>query len=357
MSALFEPLQLRNITFKNRIFVSPMCTYSCEDGLPWAWHTVHLGARAVGGAAMVMTEATAVVPEGRISPADAGIWNDAQVAAWRPIVQFIKQQGAIAGIQLAHAGRKASTRSPWDGDGAVAPQDGGWQVVGPTATPFAPHYPVPRGLSVDELDKLTNDFVQAARRARDAGFDVVEVHGAHGYLLASFLAAQTNTRTDTYGGASWENRARWPLEVAAAVRDTWPKELPVFVRLSVTNWLDKATDVRENVALAQEMKQRGIDLIDCSSGGLVPKAAIALGAGYQVPLATALKRGANMPTGAVGQIRDPFQAEQIIHNADADAVLLARASLRDPNWPLHAAEALGVHVTWPKQYTAVSPRR
>lgn len=349
MSALFSPLTLRQLTFKNRIFVSPMCQYSCADGLPTNWHLVHLGARAVGGAALVMTEAASVTPEGRISPEDAGIWNDAQVEAWKPITAFIKAQGAIAGIQLAHAGRKASTFSPWRGHGKVELDKGGWEVMGPSDVAFSPNYPQPHEMSLSEIRATVDAFVAACARSLAAGFEVPEIHAAHGYLAHEFLSPLSNVRKDAYGG-SLENRMRFPLELCAAVREAWPKELPVFLRISASDWKEGGWDIAQSVEFCKRAKQLGVDLIDVSSGGNVSDAKIAIRPGYQVPFARAVREGAAIATGAVGLITEPVQAEQIIGDGDADCVFLARALLRDPYWPIHAAQELGVAAQWPDQY-------
>ncbi len=349
MSVLFTPLRLRDLSLKNRVFVSPMCQYSSVDGFPNDWHLVHLASRAVGGAALVVVEATAVVPEGRITPADAGLWNDAQAEAWGAVARLVKSRGAAAGIQLAHAGRKASTDAPWRGGRPVGPADGGWEVVAPSALAFAEGSKTPRALARDEVALLPEAFAAAARRARDAGFDVVEVHMAHGYLLHQFLSPLANARDDEYGGP-FENRVRLPLEVVRAVREAWPLERPLFVRISATDWADGGWDLPQSIVLARRLRALGVDLVDCSSGGLVPQAKVPVGPGYQVPFAETIRREAGVATGAVGLITDPAQAESIVASGQADAVLLARALLRDPYWPLHAAKALGVDVPWPDQY-------
>jgi 2,4-dienoyl-CoA reductase-like NADH-dependent reductase (Old Yellow Enzyme family) len=354
MPGLFDPLALRGVTFPNRIFVSPMCQYSCADGVATDWHLVHLGARAVGGAGLVMTEATAVLPEGRISPEDLGLWNDAQAEALAPVIHFIRQQGRVAGIQLAHAGRKGSTLRPWSGQGAVAPAGGGWTPVGPDGRAFAPSYPVPRALDEAGMAAVVGAFRQAAVRARDLGVQVVEVHAAHGYLLHEFLSPLSNARTDGYGG-SFANRARLCLEVVEAVRAVWPDHLPVFVRLSASEWTPGGWDLDQSVELARRLRARGVDLVDCSSGGNVPQAEIPVAPGYQVPFAERIRTDAGIPTGAVGLITTPQQAEAIVREGRADAVLLARELLRDPYWPLHAAQALGVAIDWPAQYLRAAP--
>lgn len=350
MAVLFSEFRLRDVSFRNRIFVSPMCQYSAIDGVPNAWHMVHLGSRAVGGAGLVMVEATGVSPEGRISPYDLGLWSDAQRDAFRPIVQFIKEQGAVAAIQLAHAGRKGSTDAPWfNGGGPLAENNGGWAPLAPSALPFTAAHIVPHALTKADIDAMVQQFADATRRAYTAGFDVVEVHMAHGYLLHEFLSPLSNQRTDEYGG-SLENRARLPLAVARIVREIWPAERPVFVRLSATDWVNGGWDIEQSIQLARWLKELEIDLIDCSSGGLAADAKIPAGPGFQVPFAAAIRAKAGIATGAVGLITEPAQAEQIVATGQADAVLLARELLRDPYWPLHAARRLNVDVPWPKQY-------
>ncbi|UPU38230.1 NADH:flavin oxidoreductase/NADH oxidase [Geomonas paludis] len=350
MSILFTPLTLRELVFRNRIFVSPMCMYSSKEGLPTDWHMVHLGSRAVGGAGLVMVEATAVTPQGRISPDDSGIWSAEHAAAFVPITRFIKEQGAIPGIQLAHAGRKASTDLPWKGGRPVDVNHRGWQTIGPSPVPFSREEPViPREATLQDLETLLGQFTAAARRSIEAGFEVVEIHMAHGYLLHQFLSPLSNQRSDEFGG-SLENRCRFPLRVAKAVREIWPVHLPVFVRVSATDWMEGGWDLEQTLYLARALKQIGIDLIDCSTGGMVPEAMPPFGPGFQTPFATAIRNGVGIPTGAVGVITDPVQAEQIVATGLADAVFLARAMLRDPYWPLHAAKALGVDPPWPVQY-------
>lgn len=355
MTALFTPLRLRETSFRNRIFVSPMCQYSSTNGMATDWHMVHLGSRAVGGAGLVMTEATAVSPEGRISPGCLGLWSDQHAKALAPITQFIKANGAVAGVQLAHAGRKASTDLPWNGGKFLSPAQGGWQTMAPSHIPFAPGFDAPRMLNKSEIDAIIEQFVAATRFALNAGFDVVEVHMAHGYLLHEFLSPLTNTRNDEFGG-SFENRVRLPKLITTKVREIWPKEKPVFVRFSVTDWVDGGWDLAQSIRLAQELKIIGVDLIDCSSGGLIPDAKIPAGTGYQTPFATAIRQQAEIATGAVGLITSAIQAEHIVATGLADAVLLAREMLRDPYWPLHAAHALGVDIEWPKQYARAKPR-
>jgi len=349
MSILFSPLQLRSITFRNRIFVSPMCQYSSQDGLATDWHLVHLGSRAVGGAGLVMVEATAVSAEGRISPADSGIWSDAHAAAFAPIARFITAQGAVAGIQLAHAGRKGSCSAPWLGGTPLGIEAGGWQPLAPSASHFAAGHPVPRAVTLDEMDTIEDQFRAGARRALAAGFQLVELHMAHGYLLHEFLSPLVNQRSDDYGG-SLENRLRFPLRVARAVREEWPAELPLLVRISAVDWLDGGWDIEQSLVLARELKAIGVDLIDCSSGFAVAKERVPFGPGFQVPFAARIRAEAGIASGAVGVITEPAQAEQIVATGQADVVLLARQMLRDPYWPLHAATALQVNAPWPNQY-------
>ena len=330
-----------------------MCQYSSDDGKMNEWHLVHLGSRAVGGAALVITEATAVSPEGRITPHDAGIWSDEHVEMLLNITKFIKSQGAFAGIQLAHAGRKASMREPWKGEGLVAPADGGWVPVAPSANAFSESYPTPLEMDKAALEKVRRDFSSATDRALKAGFDVIEIHMAHGYLFHEFLSPLSNMRAsmleDNYGG-SLENRMRFPLEIAALVRQKWPQNLPVFVRISATDWIEGGWSVQDSVTFCQKLKSLGIDLIDCSSGGNAPKAPIPIGPGYQVCLSETVRRECGILTGAVGMITSPEQAETILATGQADAVLLARELLRDPYWPIYAARKLGVEIKIPNQY-------
>ena len=354
MPALFEPLQLRGLSLTNRIIVSPMCEYSSDEGFANDWHVVHLGSRAVGGAALVFTEATAVTPEGRISPQDLGIWSDAHIDVLSRITRFIRSQKRASGMQLAHAGRKGSTRRPWEGGGAV--ETDGWVPVGPTNEAFANGFPMPRALDESEIRSITRAFAQAAQRALTAGFDVVEVHAAHGYLLHEFMSPLSNTRTDAYGG-SFDNRIRFCLEVVDAVRAVWPERLPVFVRISATDWVDGGWDIEQSIALARRLKARGVDLIDCSSGGNIATPKIPLGPGYQVPFAERIRKEADIRTGAVGLITQPEQANAIIEEGHADCVLLARELLRDPYWPLRAARELGAAIEWPVQYLRAAPQR
>jgi 2,4-dienoyl-CoA reductase-like NADH-dependent reductase (Old Yellow Enzyme family) len=350
MARLFDSLTLRDVTFRNRVFVSPMCEYTSVDGFAEDWHLVHLGSRAVGGAGLVMTEATAVLPEGRISPQDLGIWKDEHIEELARIVRFVNQQGAAAGIQLAHAGRKASTYTPWLGQGSIPLDQGGWEkVVAPSAEAFADNYPKPQALTQEGIDEIIAGFVAAARRTDEAGFQVAEIHGAHGYLIHEFLSPLTNHRTDAYGG-SFEGRTRLLREVVTAVRGVWPERLPLFVRISASDWVEGGWDIEQSIALARELRTLGVDLVDCSSAGNTMKVMIPVGPGYQVEFAARVRREADIPTGAVGMITSPIQAEQIVGTGQADAVLLAREMLRDPYWPLRAARDLGQAITWPVQY-------
>ncbi|MHB1312018.1 MAG: NADH:flavin oxidoreductase/NADH oxidase [Gemmatimonadaceae bacterium] len=354
---LFDSLTLRGLTLRNRIAVSPMCQYSAGDGLANDWHLVHLGSRAVGGAGLVIAEATAVTAPGRISPQDLGLWSEAQVEPLARIVRVIEGQGAVAGIQLAHAGRKASTLRPWDdGTGTATAAAGGWDdVVGPSAVPFDAASVTPRALSDGEIAGVVAAFAAAAGRALAAGFRVVELHAAHGYLLHEFLSPLSNRRTDGYGG-SFESRTRIVREVVDAVRRVWPEALPLFVRVSATDWLDGGWDLEQTVELARVLKDRGVDLIDCSSGGNATGVRIPLTPGYQVPLAARVRQGADIATGAVGLITGAAQADEIIRQGQADVVLLAREMLRDPYWPLHAAAELGQAAPWPPQYLRAAPK-
>jgi 2,4-dienoyl-CoA reductase-like NADH-dependent reductase (Old Yellow Enzyme family) len=354
---LFSPLTQRSVTFPNRIVVSPMCQYSYVDGLSNDWQFVHLGSRAVGGAGIVFAEATAVSPEGRITPGDLGLWSQAHIAPLARIAEFVKAQGTVPSIQLAHAGRKASMPKPWAVTlKALSASEGGWQVVAPTAEPFSEGYAIPREMDRDAMNKVIADFAAATRRAQAAGFLLVEIHGAHGYLLHEFLSPLSNTRTDQYGG-SFENRVRFPLEVVRAVRANFPTELPVWMRLSVTDWVEPSKEIpaggltiEDSIVFARLLKAEGIDLVDCSSGGNDPRQQIPIGPGYQVAFAERIRREAGISTAAVGMITAPEQADQIIRTGQADVVLLARELLRDPYWPLHAAETLRKPGVWPVQY-------
>jgi len=353
---LFTPLRMGGVTLRNRIVVSPMCEYSSVDGFASDWHLVHLGSRAVGGAGLVFTEATAVSPEGRISLADLGIWKDEHIAALRRITDFLHAQGAHAGIQLAHAGRKASTHIPWQGDGAVGTEAGGWSdVLAPSAIPFSPSYPRPREIDREGMARVRRGFREAAGRAARAGFDVIEIHAAHGYLLQEFLSPLSNQRSDEYGG-SLENRARFLLEVADSVREVWARERPLFVRISATDWTEGGFDLEQSIQLAALLREHSVDLIDVSSGGNVAGAAIPAGPGYQTKFAEAIRTQAGIRTGAVGMITDPAQADHVIRTGQADLVFIAREFLRDPYWPVHAAAALGEDASWPVQYLRAAPR-
>ena len=356
MSSLFSSLTLRGTTFRNRVWVSPMCMYSSVDGHPTDWHLVHLGAFAQGGAALVMTEATAVVPEGRISPEDAGIWNDGQAADYERITAFVRSQGSVPGIQLAHAGRKASTRAPWRGRGYVDPTEGGWETVGPSAVGYA-DWPVPRELTAEELTALPGLWADAARRSLRAGFEVAEIHAAHGYLLHQFLSPLSNRRTDAWGG-DLAGRSRLLVEVVDAVRDVWPDDRPLFVRLSATDWVAGGLVADEVAEVAARLAERGVDLVDVSSGGLSPDQQVETGPGYQVSFATRVREVSGLPVAAVGLITEPRQAEKIVADGEADAVLLARELLRNPHWAQQAAAELGAPddaVRWPEQYLRARP--
>ncbi|HLL55886.1 MAG TPA: NADH:flavin oxidoreductase/NADH oxidase [Myxococcaceae bacterium] len=348
-SVLFSPLQLRGIILKNRIAVSSMCQYSSEDGFANDWHFVHLGSRAVGGAGLVMTEATAVTPEGRISPQDLGLWKDEHVPALERIVRFIHEHGAVACVQLAHAGRKASTAQPWKGGKTVGPEAGGWTPLAPSALPYEPEDPPPHALEEAEIAAITHAFADAAVRAEAAGFEWIELHAAHGYLLHEFLSPLSNQRTDRYGG-TFENRVRLVLEVLRAIRSRWPEGAPLALRISATDWLEGGWTVEDSVALAKRVMREGVDLIDCSSGALAKGAKIPAGPGYQTLFSDRIRREVGIPTGAVGMIREPFQAEHIVRTGQADLVFLARELLRHPYWPRHAARELHVPPEWPVQY-------
>ncbi len=356
MPGLFDQLTLRGVTLRNRIAVSPMCEYSAHDGVANDWHLVHLGSRAVGGAGLVIAEATSVTAGGRISPQDLGLWNDQHVDPLARIVRFIHEQGSVAGIQLAHAGRKASTLRPWAGHGMASPAVGGWEdVVAPSAIPFDERSITPHALGVGEIAAIVEAFAAATRRATAAEFRVVEIHAAHGYLLHEFLSPASNDRADCYGG-SFENRTRIVREVVEAVRRAWPERLPLLVRVSATDWVDGAWDVEQTVELARMLKDRGVDLVDCSSGGNIAGAKVPVGPGYQVPFAARIRRDAGVATGAVGMITGVAQAEQVIRDGHADIVLLAREMLRDPYWPLRAARELQQPVAWPAQYLRAAPK-
>ena len=347
-SRLFEPLTLRGTTFPHRAWVSPMCQYSSVDGLANDWHLVHLGGFALGRAGLVLTEATAVTAEGRISPDDLGLWSDAHAEALAPAVRFVRSQGVPFGVQLAHAGRKASTYAPWRGHDSVPVGEGGWEALAPSAEAFG-GYAVPREMSAEDLVRTRDAFVSAAQRALTLDVDTVELHFAHGYLMHEFLSPLSNHREDGYGG-SLENRMRFPLEVIDAVRGVWPDDKPLLMRISATDWVEGGWDIESSVTFAAEAASRGVDLVDVSSAGNDPRQAVALGPGYQVPYAAQVRRGAGVPTGAVGLITEPKQAEEIVADGSADVVLMARAFLREPHWALRAAHELGADLPWPPQY-------
>lgn len=351
---LFTPLVLRDVTFRNRFAVSPMCQYSAVNGHANDWHLVHLGARAIGGAGLVIQEATAVSPEGRISPDDLGLWEDGHVPKLSAITHFIRSQGAVPGVQLAHAGRKASHHAPWKSGHQIKRAEGGWETVAPSAIPFQENQEPPRALDKAGMEKVVADFRNATVRALHAGYEVVEIHAAHGYLLHEFLSPLCNRRTDEYGG-TFENRIRLLLEVTADVRAVWPAGLPLFVRLSCTDWADGGWDLDQTVRLAKILRDMGVDLIDCSSGGAVHHQKIHVGPGYQVPFADKVRREAGVATGAVGLITSPAQAAAVVEEGHADLVLIGRESLRDPHFPLHAAHTLGIQVHWPAQYDRAKP--
>ena len=350
MPSLFDRLRLRGLEFPHRILVSPMCQYSCVDGLATDWHLVHLGSRAVGRAAAVFAEATAVTSDGRISPQDLGIWSDAHVEPLRRVFSFVERQGSIPGIQLAHAGRKASTSEPWKGGKPLNPDDGGWSpIFAPSALPFHAGYQTPQSLSQAQIQLIVSAFTDAARRAQAAGARIIELHSAHGYLLHSFLSPLSNQRTDQYGG-TFENRIRIVCETVAAIRKVWPEQLPLFIRISATDWVEGGWTVQDSVALVRRLKPLGVDLVDCSSGGNIAGAKIPIGPGYQVAFAEQIRRECNIPTGAVGMITEPAQADKIIRSGQADVIFLARQFLRDPYWPLIAAHELDHEIQWPLQY-------
>lgn len=352
---LFDPLPIRSLNFRNRIVVSPMCQYSSAEGFANDWHFVHLGSRAIGGAALVFTEAAAIVPDGRISPYDLGIWKDEHIDFLSRITRFIREQGALAGIQIAHAGRKASTPRPWDGYSGTIPQDkGGWAPVGASAIPFDQKHAVPHALNEAEICNLIESFVAAARRAEHAGFQVLEIHAAHGYLIHEFLSPLSNQRTDRYGG-SLDNRARFLREIVIAVRRVWPEGNPLFVRISASDYAEGGWDIDQSIELARQLKRLDVDVIDCSSGGLVPNAGPALRPGYQVPFSQAVRSATGILTAAVGLIGEPGVAEKILSEGDADLVCLAREFLRQPYWPFQAAVELGCRIPWPAQYLRAAP--
>jgi 2,4-dienoyl-CoA reductase-like NADH-dependent reductase (Old Yellow Enzyme family) len=351
---LFDSLTLRDIIFRNRIVVSPMCEYSSEDGFANDWHLVHLGSRAVGGAGLVFTEATAVEARGRISPQDLGIWKDEHIDKLKQITRFIEAQGAVAGMQLAHAGRKAAISRPWDGDKPLSIAEGGWKPVAPSAIPFDKGYQVPEVLTIEDIKSVTQSFKAAAQRVLKAGFKVVEIHAAHGYLLHEFLSPTANQRKDTYGGP-FENRIRLLLEIVGAVRSVWPEKYPLFVRISGTDWTEpEGWDLEQSIELARHLKKAGVDLVDCSSGGLVPYAKIPAAPGFQIPISEKIRREAGIATGAVGFITSAPQAETIVRTGQADMIFLARELLRHPYWPLHASAELRKKMVWPAQYGRIN---
>ncbi|MFT3676592.1 MAG: NADH:flavin oxidoreductase/NADH oxidase [Chitinophagaceae bacterium] len=349
MSLLFSPLAIKGITLKNRIVVSPMCQYSSVDGFATDWHLVHLGSRAVGGASLIILEATGVSAEARISPQDLGLWKEEHIEKLSRITGFLKEQGAIAGIQLAHAGRKASTKAPWLGRDKVSPEEGGWQTVAPSAVAYSSGYPHPAELDKKGIQKVISDFSAATERALQAGFEVIEIHASHGYLLHQFLSPLTNLRTDAYGG-SFENRTRLLLEVVDAVKKVLPAQLPLFIRIPGSDWADGGWNPDDAVALARLLKEKGVDVLDVTSGGLVSHQKISAGPAYQLPFASRVKKETGILTSTVGMITNAVQAESILVNGDADLIMMARELLRDPYFPLKAAHELKATITWPKQY-------
>lgn len=349
MSKLFSPLTIKDITFKNRIVISPMCQYSSVDGFATDWHLVHLGSRAIGGAALIMQEASAVTENGRITYGDLGIWKDEHIEKLKQIVNFIHENGSVAGIQLAHAGRKASCELPWKGGEQIQDGEKSWLPVSPSAQPFKTDQRTPHQLSVEEIEQITKDFVAAAKRAIAAGYKVLEIHAAHGYLLHEFFSPLSNLRTDAYGG-SFENRIRFAIEVVEAVKNVWPNNLPFFVRISATDWKEGGWNADDSVVFASILKEKGVDLIDTSSGGNIPDAVIPAGPNYQVSFAKKIKHEAEIATGAVGVITEAKQAEAILESEEADLIFIARESLRQPYFPMHAAKALGDDIEWPLQY-------
>jgi len=351
---LFEPLKLREIVLGNRIGIPPMCQYSANEGIASDWHFVHYGSRAVGGAGLMIIEATAVAPEGRISPGDLGIWDQKHIAPLARIARFAKEQGCVAALQLAHAGRKASVAFGWQTQRALSKSEGGWAIVAPSSVPFGDGYAVPREVDETDIRQLVAQFAAAGRRALECGFEAIEIHAAHGYLLHQFLSPLSNRRKDAYGG-SFENRTRIVREVIAAIREIWPQRLPLLIRLSATDWVDGGWDVEETVALCRNLKAIGVDLVDVSSAGLVPNAAVPAGPGFQTDFAARVRREAQIATAAVGLITSPVQADHIIRTGQADMVLLGREILRNPYWPLAAAQALGQTTSWPKQYLRAAP--
>jgi 2,4-dienoyl-CoA reductase-like NADH-dependent reductase (Old Yellow Enzyme family) len=356
MPNLFSPLKIKNVELKNRIVVSPMCEYSSIDGFANDWHLVHLGSRAVGGAALVFTEATAVSPEGRISPEDLGIWKDGHIPFLKRITEFIEKQGAVPGMQLAHAGRKSSMSQPWMGNKIVSNEAGGWDVHAPSAVAFNGDYKVPKELSIPEIKKIVQDFQDGALRAKKAGFKVLEIHGAHGYLINEFLSPASNIRKDEYGG-SFDNRIRFLLEIIGSIREVWTEENPLFLRISATEWVDSGWTENDSIKLAEVLKTKTIDLIDCSSGGNIPNVKIELKPLYQTPFAENIKKATGMLTGAVGLINTAQEANSIIEENKADLVFIARQLLRNPYFPLNAASELNIDIPWPVQYERAQKKR
>lgn len=354
MAHIFDPLSIRGITLQNRVVVSPMCQYSSDDGFANDWHLVHLGSRATGGASLVFTEATAVTPEGRISPEDLGLWKDAHIEFLSRIVKFLKSQGTVPGMQIAHAGRKGSTQRPWVGSSKVTPADGGWVPIAPSAVAFSDTYPMPRAMTKEDIRSVVDAFASAARRALEAGFQVLEIHSAHGYLAHEFYSPLSNFRQDEYGG-SFENRTRIGREIVTAVRKVWPENLPLFIRISATDWKEGGWDLDQAVELAKQLKPLGVDLVDCSSAGLVVDQKIIAGPGFQVPFAERIRRDANILTASVGLIETKEQVADILAKNQADLVLMAREFLRDPYWPLRTAKELGHKISWPAQYLRAAP--
>jgi len=354
MAQIFDPLQIRGVTLQNRIVVSPMCQYSSQDGFANDWHLVHLGSRAAGGAGLVFAEASAVTAEGRITAEDLGIYKDAHVEFLSRIVRFLKSQGTVPGMQIAHAGRKASTQRPWEGSSKVSVEDGGWVPVAPSAAAFSETYPMPRALTKEEIRAIVDAFAQAARRARDAGYLVLEIHAAHGYLAHEFFSPLSNFRTDEYGG-SFENRTRIGREIVTTVRKVWPENLPLFIRISATDWKEGGWDLDQSVELAKQLKPLGVDLVDCSSAGLAVDQKIIAGPCFQVPFAERIRRDANIPTATVGLIETKEQVADILAKNQADLVFMAREFLRDPYWPLRAARELKQKISWPAQYLRAAP--
>ena len=356
MSQLFTPIDIRGQTIKNRVFVSPMCQYSAEemDGHPTNWHMVHLGSRAVGGAGLVMFEATSVSPEGRISPWDLGIWSDDHINSFKPIAKFIESQGSTPAIQLAHAGRKASHDRPWNGGGLLSTSEGGWETVGPSAIPFSENDSTPNTLSQDDIEKIVQDFGSAAERSIESGIKVIELHFAHGYLACEFMSPLSNKRNDAYGG-SFENRVRFPIEIVDKVRSSIPEDIPLFVRISSTEYVEGGWNIEDSVLLSVQLKAHGVDLIDCSSGGNSSSQKLEPYPGYQVPFASQIKSGSNIMTGAVGLITNPQQAEDVLVNGHADAIFIGRELLRNPYWPLSAQKYLDDQSVWSNQYSRAAP--